>query len=158
MDNGIFVQDYLTDSGTFKANSFVKHIHETHQLLKFCETNTHHQNGVAERAIQIISNMAYDSGCQYTQETGRMGLMHHCGHKMSFMLLISTAIPPKMESSQRISLLAQQFHGTNSWICMCGNVHCKYNIQRYSKAKSFLDGNLAHIGECSWVSVNSTQA
>jgi hypothetical protein len=52
------VQDYLTDSVAFKANSFVKHIHETHQLMSFCGTNAHHQNGVSERAIQTISNMA----------------------------------------------------------------------------------------------------
>jgi hypothetical protein len=58
LDNGILVQDYLTDSGAFKANKFVKHIHETHQLMRLCGTNAHHQNGVAERAIQTISNMA----------------------------------------------------------------------------------------------------
>jgi hypothetical protein len=58
MENGIFVQDYLTDSGAFKANAFVKHINDTHQLIRFCGTNAHHQNGVAERAIQSISNMA----------------------------------------------------------------------------------------------------
>jgi hypothetical protein len=58
MDNGIFVQNYLTDSGSFKANAFVKHINETHQLIRFCGTNDYHPNGVAERAIQSISNMA----------------------------------------------------------------------------------------------------
>jgi hypothetical protein len=58
MDNGIFVEDYLTDSGAFKANAFVKNINETHQLIRFCGTNAHHQNGVSERAIQSISNMA----------------------------------------------------------------------------------------------------
>jgi hypothetical protein len=58
LDNGIFVQDYLTDSGAFKTNNFVKHIHETNQLMRFRGTNAHHQNGVAERAIQTISNMA----------------------------------------------------------------------------------------------------
>jgi hypothetical protein len=58
LDNGILVHDYLTDSGAFKANSFVKHINETHQLMRFCGTNAHHQSGVAERAIQTISNMA----------------------------------------------------------------------------------------------------
>jgi hypothetical protein len=36
LSNGVFVQDYLTDSGAFKANKFVKHIHETHHLLGFC--------------------------------------------------------------------------------------------------------------------------
>jgi hypothetical protein len=58
LKNGILVQDYMTDSGAFKSNSFVKHIHETHQIMRFCVTNAHHQNGVSERAIQTISNMA----------------------------------------------------------------------------------------------------
>jgi hypothetical protein len=58
LDNGILVQDYLTDSGAFKANKFVKHINETHQLLRLCGTNAHHKNVVAERAIQTIINIA----------------------------------------------------------------------------------------------------
>jgi hypothetical protein len=58
MDNGFVVQYYLIDSGAFKATSFVAHINETHQKLSFCGTNAHHQNGVAERSIQTISNMA----------------------------------------------------------------------------------------------------
>jgi hypothetical protein len=58
MDNGVVVQDYLTDSGTFKAHKFVSHIHETQQMIHFFGTNAHHQNGVAERAIQTLSNIA----------------------------------------------------------------------------------------------------
>jgi hypothetical protein len=54
MDEGVVVQDYLTDSGAFKAKKCVSHIHETHQLLRFCGTNAHHQNGIAERDIQSI--------------------------------------------------------------------------------------------------------
>jgi hypothetical protein len=48
----------LTGNGAFKVNTFVAHINESQQLLHFCGTNDHHQNGVAERAIQSISNMA----------------------------------------------------------------------------------------------------
>jgi hypothetical protein len=48
MDNGVVVQDYLTDSGAFKANSFVAHINETHHKMRFCGTNAHHHNVVAE--------------------------------------------------------------------------------------------------------------
>jgi hypothetical protein len=36
----------------------VAHINETHQKLRLCGTKAHHQNGVAEWAIQTISNMA----------------------------------------------------------------------------------------------------
>jgi hypothetical protein len=58
MDNGVVVQEYLTDSGTFKATKFVAHINETQQMMHFCGTNAHNKNGVAERAIQRISNKA----------------------------------------------------------------------------------------------------
>jgi hypothetical protein len=68
LDHGVLIQDYLTDSGAFKANKFVQHIRESHHLLRFCGTNAHHQNGVAERAIQTISNMS------------RAMILHACLH------------------------------------------------------------------------------
>jgi hypothetical protein len=51
------VQYYMKDSGAFKATKCVSHIHETQRLNSFCGMNAHHQNGVAERVIQSISNM-----------------------------------------------------------------------------------------------------
>jgi hypothetical protein len=58
MDQGVVVQYYLTDNGAFKLNTFVAHINDSQQLLHVCGTNAHRQNGVAERAIHTISNMA----------------------------------------------------------------------------------------------------
>ena len=49
---------YLTDSGSFEANKFVHHIRDTNKKTQYCGTNAHHQNGVVERAIRTISNMA----------------------------------------------------------------------------------------------------
>ena len=58
LHHGVVVESYLTDSGAFKANMFVEHIHAHKQRLRFCGANTHHKNGVAERAVQSVSNMA----------------------------------------------------------------------------------------------------
>ena len=57
-NQGVIPLTYLTDSDAFKANKFVQHIRDTNQKIQYCGTNAHHQNGVAERAIRTISNMA----------------------------------------------------------------------------------------------------
>ena len=57
LDHGIFVDQYRADNGVFKANSFVQHIREKNQVIRYCGVNGHHQNGVAERAIRTVSDM-----------------------------------------------------------------------------------------------------
>ena len=57
-NNGVIPITYLTDSGAFKANKFVQHKRDNNQKIQFCGTIAHHQNGVAERSICTISNMA----------------------------------------------------------------------------------------------------
>jgi hypothetical protein len=57
-EHGVVIQSYLTDSGAFKANAFVQHIRDHAQQVHYCGTNAHHQNGVAERSIRTVSNMA----------------------------------------------------------------------------------------------------
>ena len=58
LDNGVVVDSYLADNGIFKSHKFVQHIHEHNQRLKFCGVNAHHKNGVAERSIRTVSEMA----------------------------------------------------------------------------------------------------
>jgi len=58
MEHGHAVQNGLTDNGVLKADSFIQNINEHPQQLRFCGTNAHHQNGVAEIAIQAVSNIA----------------------------------------------------------------------------------------------------
>ena len=57
-EHGVVTQSYLTDSGDFKANAFVQHIRDHGQQIRYCGTNAHHQNGMAERSIRTVSNMA----------------------------------------------------------------------------------------------------
>jgi len=58
MDHGNNVQNYLTDIGVFKGEAFIKHVNEHQQQLRFCGAKAQHQNGVAEFAIQTVSNIA----------------------------------------------------------------------------------------------------
>jgi hypothetical protein len=58
LGNGVIVTDYLADNGIFKANAFVQHLREHNQRVQYCGVNAHHQNGIAERSILSISNMA----------------------------------------------------------------------------------------------------
>ena len=58
LDHGIMVDTYLADNGVFKANELINHIRQHAQRLRFCGVNAHHQNGVAERSIKTVSDMA----------------------------------------------------------------------------------------------------
>jgi len=53
LDHGVIVNNYLANSGVFKSNDFVQHINEHQQQLRFCGTNSHHQNGVARKRYSI---------------------------------------------------------------------------------------------------------
>ena len=68
LDHGVIVDTYLANNGVFKANTFVQHILEHSQRLSFCVVNAHHQNGIAERSIRTVSDMA------------RAMMLHVCVH------------------------------------------------------------------------------
>ena len=55
---GVIIESYRTDSGRFKVPAFVQHICEHSQRIRFCGANAHHKNGVAEKAVQSVSNIA----------------------------------------------------------------------------------------------------
>ena len=57
LHHGVVVEAYSTDSGAFKAKTFVTHIREHSHRLRFCGANAHHKNKIAERAVQSVSNI-----------------------------------------------------------------------------------------------------
>ena len=56
LDHGIMVDSYLANNGVFKATAFIQYIRDSAQRLQFCGVNAHHQNGMAERAVKMISD------------------------------------------------------------------------------------------------------
>jgi hypothetical protein len=56
--HGITVSHYHADNGRFADNKFREAVALRHQTLSFCGVNAHFQNGVAERRIRELQDMA----------------------------------------------------------------------------------------------------
>ena len=57
-DMGVTVQAYQADNGIFAACDFINNIESSLQNINFSGAGAHHQNGIAERAIQSIISKA----------------------------------------------------------------------------------------------------
>jgi hypothetical protein len=58
LDIGVSVQNYHADNGIFATKAFKAHCDYKCQELEFIGVGAHHQNGVAEHAIQTVSSQA----------------------------------------------------------------------------------------------------
>jgi hypothetical protein len=56
--HGVTVENYLADNGIFKAHKWVEECKKDGQGLTFVGVNAHHQNGMAERRIRELQDMA----------------------------------------------------------------------------------------------------
>jgi hypothetical protein len=54
----VHVQHYHADNGIFAANAWRRSCQVNRQGLTFAGVNAHHQNGIAERRIKELQNMA----------------------------------------------------------------------------------------------------
>ena len=58
-DSGVTVAEYSTDNGScFTSKAFAAHLLSSNQTVRYSGAGSHHQNGVAERAIQTIMAIA----------------------------------------------------------------------------------------------------
>lgn len=57
-ESGVVIQSYHTDNGVFKSDQFVTELLKNQQTIRFSGSGAAHQNGVAERAILNVVNMA----------------------------------------------------------------------------------------------------
>jgi hypothetical protein len=58
LNSDVYVQTYHADNGIFATKAFKAQCDYKGQELEFIGVGAHHQNGVAERAIQIVSSLA----------------------------------------------------------------------------------------------------
>lgn len=57
-DRGVTIRHYHCDNGVFASRGFREEIQRCGQTISFCGVGAHHQNGVAERRIQDLSDSA----------------------------------------------------------------------------------------------------
>lgn len=58
---GVKIRHYHADNGRFADNEWRKHVSESGQRLTFCGVGAHHQNGIAEKRIRDIQDLARTS-------------------------------------------------------------------------------------------------
>lgn len=58
-DIGVIIGAIHTNNGVFNSQLFCNHCDGLHQQLSYSGVGAYHQDGVAEHAIQLISNMAH---------------------------------------------------------------------------------------------------
>jgi hypothetical protein len=56
--HGIQIKKYHTDNGIFVSEAWKEHLHGMHQTQRQSATGAHHQNAIAERAIQTVTTSA----------------------------------------------------------------------------------------------------
>ena len=55
---GVTIRHYHADNGIFASNGFREAVHQAGQSISFCGVGAHHQNGIAERRIQDLTQTA----------------------------------------------------------------------------------------------------
>ena len=55
---GITIRGYHADNGIFRANAWMNNCNQLDQAMTFAGDNAHHQNGIAERRIKELQDMA----------------------------------------------------------------------------------------------------
>ena len=57
-EQGVKVSAYHADNGIFRAKAWINHCNLRDQAMTFAGVNAHHQNGIAERRIREVQDMA----------------------------------------------------------------------------------------------------
>ena len=55
---GVTIKHYHADNSIFKSAAFLQEVTKCQQTISFCGVDAHHQNGVAEHRIRVLSDTA----------------------------------------------------------------------------------------------------
>ena len=151
--SGVYVKEYHADNGIFKARAFEDALLADNQLISFSGVGAKHQNGIAERAIGVVQNMA------------RAMLLHVQIHWPEELMLVYGCLPLITlfgytiifhKLIEAVCALRNYLREQNMDVGFC-NAYASLDVQRtflpldYRMERRFLNGNLEHELGCSWV-------
>ena len=67
-NSGVKIQHYHADNGIFKARAWVEDCHRHRQRITYAGVGAHHQNGMAERRIRVLQDLARAQMAHTTQK------------------------------------------------------------------------------------------
>ncbi|KAL7478027.1 hypothetical protein ACHAW6_003813, partial [Cyclotella cf. meneghiniana] len=91
---GIQIKALHSDNGVFNSEDFRQHCDSYRQRLSFSGVGAHHQNGVAERSIQTIANMARASMIHASLRWPDRPILDFWPLAMSYAIWVYNQLPP----------------------------------------------------------------
>jgi len=106
---GVKIKQYLTDNTPFSSEEFMKDIQVQKQNIKFSGVGAHHQNGVAERTIQIITQLARAMMCHATIMWPDQANLELWPFAMDHAVYVYNNLPKPDHKRSPIELLSKSF-------------------------------------------------
>ena len=108
---GVKVKQYLTDNTPFGSEAFLQDINLQKQNIKFSGVGAHHQNGVAERSIQTVTQLAQSMMCHATIMWPDQANLELWPFAMGHACYIYNNLPKPDHKRSPIELFSRTFHG-----------------------------------------------
>ena len=102
--HGVTVSFYHADNGIFRANKLVQDCINKQQLLSFAGVNAHHQNGRAERQIELLQELTRTQLIPLSQKWRKIDDIHLWSYAMR-MANHNFKNTPNMQHNSKLSAL-----------------------------------------------------
>jgi hypothetical protein len=125
-EHGVQIKHYHCDNGRFADSLFRAACNSQNQKLTFCGVNTHFQNGIAERAIQDLSESARKQLLHARQQWPQAVSTALWLYALSHVAYLSNVLPMHKDGQSRLELFSGIRVGSNMrffahiWLsCVC---------------------------------------
>ena len=155
---GVKICGYHADNGIFKAKDWVDECRKCEQTLTFAGVDAHHQNGMAERKIRELQEMARSMlihASKRWDKTVTAALWPYAVRMATYALNETPSFQDgKDEPQSRSSRIRKSTRTRN--IGSLSDAPSTFSIGHSERVKSTGNGNAAQRKDCTWAHLPST--